>query len=375
MRILFICAGGYVYGKELLTLSLMKELRAHNHEVYCVNSSWNNGEFGRLINEAEIPAKELPLGFISKTLSWSAIRMTLDQLQRVPSLWWNYRKLLRAFKPQVVVHSNFHHLILLWPLLSGTTNVFHVHDSFQPTRFYRVVLKLLEMRLRLFIGVSKFVAQSLVDLGMPRTKVAHVLNGIAEVHPSDKSKPLAAGRHDPLRIGIIGQVGQWKGHDLLVDALQLLKSRGDRFVCRIFGDGDPIYSAALKDKISGSGLSYEMEWKGFVIDKNSIYSSIDLCVVPSRALEPFGMVAAEASLHGIPVIATRRGGLPEVIVDQETGYLVDASAEQLAEKLELLMRSENLRTTMGNAAREHALKNLTSRRMVQQFEELLTPLI
>jgi len=353
----------------------MKELRAHNHEVYCVNSSWNNGEFGRLINEAEIPAKELPLGFISKTLSWSAIRMTLDQLQRVPSLWWNYRKLLRAFKPQVVVHSNFHHLILLWPLLSGTTNVFHVHDSFQPTRFYRVVLKLLEMRLRLFIGVSKFVAQSLVDLGMPRTKVAHVLNGIAEVHPSDKLKPLAAGRHDPLRIGIIGQVGQWKGHDLLVDALQLLKSRGDRFVCRIFGDGDPIYSAALKDKIIGSGLSYEMEWKGFVIDKNSIYSSIDLCVVPSRALEPFGMVAAEASLHGIPVIATRRGGLPEVIVDQETGYLVDASAEQLAEKLELLMRSENLRTTMGNAAREHALKNLTSRRMVQQFEELLTPLI
>ena len=275
----------------------MKELRAHNHEVYCVNSSWNNGEFGRLINEAEIPAKELPLGFISKTLSWSAIRMTLDQLQRVPSLWWNYRKLLRAFKPQVVVHSNFHHLILLWPLLSGTTNVFHVHDSFQPTRFYRVVLKLLEMRLRLFIGVSKFVAQSLVDLGMPRTKVAHVLNGIAEVHPSDKLKPLAAGRHDPLRIGIIGQVGQWKGHDLLVDALQLLKSRGDRFVCRIFGDGDPIYSAALKDKIIGSGLSYEMEWKGFVIDKNSIYSSIDLCVVPSRALEPFGMVAAEASLH------------------------------------------------------------------------------
>jgi glycosyltransferase involved in cell wall biosynthesis len=335
-------------------------------------SSWSNGDFEKALEAENVPFVSLPLGFISKTFSWSAVRMTLDQLTKIAKLWSGYRKAVRRFKPDVVLHSNFHHLVLLWPILGGCNHVFHVHDCFPPTRFYRFFLKLLEKRVRLFVGTSQFVSTSLVSLGISKAKVAHVLNGVSGSAEQELSpRPLSARTNGkPVSIGIVGQVAEWKGHEVLVEALNLVKGHGVRFVCRIFGDGDPSYAAVLKDKVADLNLTSEIEWKGFVDETTSIYSLIDLCVVPSKAFETFGMTAAEASFYGIPVIATRRGALPEVIVDQETGYLVDVeSAEQLAEKLELLISSDGLRATMGAAARRHALENLTTTRMVQSLRQ------
>lgn len=369
MRVLFVCAAGCVYGKELLTLTLMQDLRARGHSVMCINSSWGDPEFEKLLDKEQIANVSAPLGFISKTLTWPAFVMTLDQLRKLPSLWVRYRKTLKQFKPQVVVHSNFHHLLMLWPMLDGT-NVFHVHDCFPDTRFYRRILKFLEKKVCLFVGVSGFVAASLRRLGVDKPRVTHVLNGIAaeSTHGSfDNGRTKRA-----LVIGIVGQVRQWKGHGDLIEALRLINDRKLRFVCRIFGDGDQAFIEELKSKIHSYGLEDQVEWIGFVEDRERIYSMIDLCVVPSKAFETFGMVAAEASIRGIPVIATKRGALPEVVIDELTGYLVDVgSAEQIADKLELVIQSEELRNKLGIAAKQHALRNLTSTRMSQQFEEVL----
>ena len=93
--------------KELLTLTLMRDLRARGHSVMCVNSSWGDPEFGKLLDKEQIANVSAPLGFISRSLAWPAFVMTLDQLRKLPSLWLCYRKTLKQFKPQVVVHSNF----------------------------------------------------------------------------------------------------------------------------------------------------------------------------------------------------------------------------------------------------------------------------
>jgi glycosyltransferase involved in cell wall biosynthesis len=356
----------------------MKELRDRDHEVFCVYSSWNDGEFRKLLEDESIPSVSMPLGFISKKLSWTTAGMTLDQFRRVPSLWFKYRKVLSDFKPTIVVHTNFHHLILLWPLLRAANNVFHVHECFPSSKFYRVVLKLISLRLKLFVGVSKFVATSLMSLGIPEEKISYVLNGVSSNSSCQLETEAISSRSDssPVTIGIIGQVGEWKGHDDLVEALCLLKREGVKFVCRIFGGGDPLYVDSLKEKISSRGLVQEVEWSGFVRNKCSIYSCIDLCVVPTRSSEPFGLVAAEASLHGIPVVATKCGGLPEIIIDEKTGYLIDAgSSAALAHKLKVLIQSSTLRHELGVSARQHALKNLTSGRMVNQFDKALYSLV
>jgi glycosyltransferase involved in cell wall biosynthesis len=75
---------------------------------------------------------------------------------------------------------------------------------------------------------------------------------------------------------------------------------------------------------------------------------------------------------GIPSVATRCGGLPEILKDQETGFLVDVGdAQQLAGKIQLLAQSRELRERMGKAARSYALENLTSRRMAKELESIL----
>jgi len=84
-----------------------------------------------------------------------------------------------------------------------------------------------------------------------------------------------------------------------------------------------------------------------------LYVQADICVVPSLWPEPFGIVAVEAMAAGKPVIASRIGGLKDIVVDGVTGFLVEpGDVKQLAEKIELLMDNPDLYKKMGKAARK-----------------------
>src|SRR5439155_4591917 len=111
--------------------------------------------------------------------------------------------------------------------------------------------------------------------------------------------------------------------------------------------------------------------RGSVVDQNEIYRDIDVCVVPSRFEAPFGLVAAEAGVRGIPVIATRRGGLPEIVVDGETGFLVAPSApKELAERLQQILTNRDLRHALGARARTHIAATFDRERMIARVEEV-----
>jgi glycosyltransferase involved in cell wall biosynthesis len=384
MKILFVCGAGRVFGREMVTLSLMKGLRERGHEVSCVTSRWSNGEFERRIAALSIPFVALPLGFISKTLSLSALGMTFEQVRKLPSLWVGYKRIKESLKPDVVVHSAFHHTLLLMPLLRNSIDVFHVHDAFAPTRFYRAIFKAFNKRIDAFVGVSRFVANTLRSLELPPAKVHFVLNGITRAQSEDCSKngnngiseETSAVSNLPLRIGIVGQVAEWKGHEDLVDALHILDKRGEKFVCKIYGDGNEEFTSRLKCQIVNYGLADKVKWMGFVDDRAKIYCNIDVCVTPSRFQEPFGMVAAEAAIFGLPVIATRLGGLPEIVLDQRTGYLIDVnSPEQIAEKFSVLAGSRKTLVEMGRTAVHHTEGTLSEEKMVEGMESLFQEFI
>ncbi len=377
-RILIVCAAGYVYGKEAVTFSLIEGLIKRGHEVMVITSTWTDGKFEDELERSRIPNEQLPLGFISKRISSSAIWMTVGQLRRLPGLWIGYRRCVRRFEPDVVLHSNFHHLFLLLPALAKGTNIFHVHDSFAPKPFYRLIFRLINFKIRKFVAVSEFVAITLTNLGLPKAKIRCVLNGVNEeaqgqsamdvLRPSITEAPRGA-----MRIGIVGQVVEWKGHQDLIEALSLLRQKGEAFLCRIFGDDNGSFAARLRLQIEERGLTENVEWVGFVRNKSLIYRSIDVCVVPSRFQEPFGMVAAEAAFHGLPVIATKIGGLPEVVRDGETGYLVDvACPEQVAEKLSLLSASPERRFEMGRRAKANAEARFGREKMISGMEAVFT---
>lgn len=376
-----VSGAGVVYGRELVTISLIEGLRDRGHEVQCLTTTWGNGEFAKLLEKSSVPYACLPLGFISKTVSWPAIWMTLDQTRKLPALWRGFRKLIKAFRPDIIVHSNFHHIFVLWPLLKAQVNVFHVHDNFPATPFYRRLFKILSRRITVFVGVSKFVANTLMNLGVSENKVFHVLNGVAfddsEYRTASNGNENLSKHNGAIRIGIVGQVDEWKGHEDLVDALHILDEKQKPFVCRIFGAGSDQFAAKLKNKIAGYGLTNKIEWMGFIANRKSIYDSLDVCVVPSRMSEAFGMVAAEALMRGVPVVASRGGALPEVVLHGDSTYLVDPrSPEQIADRLVVLSGFSTPRSMKPRrAANAKTLAALSAERMVDEMEELLGQLV
>jgi glycosyltransferase involved in cell wall biosynthesis len=385
LKILFVCGAGYVYGKEIITLSLMRALRERGHDVRCIISSWAHDDYDRRLEAAAIPFISLPLGFISKTLTLSAQRMTIDTLSKSPKLWLGYRRYLKEFEPDAVVHSTLHHIFHLWPVLDARNTFFHVHDPFTPTRFYRRVFRLLSQRVRAYIGVSHFIERSIVALGVAPEKVFSVLNGVEPPENARASSETSPREHEtaghskhsngkavgPVRVGIVGQVGEWKGHDDFVESLKALKNESLPFNAVIFGEGPREYVAALKEKIASYQLTGQVEWAGFVKNQEEIFSRIDICVVPSRSQDPCPTVAIETAHFGVPVIATRRGGLPEIVQDGKTGYLVDAASPvQLSEKLSLLIRDSGLRQQMSHDARAYGSAHLTGSRMAEQMEAI-----
>ncbi len=382
MKILYVCGAGSVYGKEVITLSLIEGLRQRGHDVRCAISSWSDGEFARRLQARSIPFVRLPLGFISKTMTGSALRMTVDTLSKTPRLWLGYRRYVKQFQPDAIVHTTLHHVFHVWPFLNPRNTFFHVHDSFAESDFYRRLFRFVGLRLRAFIGVSRYTAQSIVKLGIAPEKVFAVLNGVTPPEGVDENENHAPGnsgwaqssngKPSPVQIGIVGQVAEWKGHDDFVESLRGLKTANLSFSALIFGEGGGDYVAALKRKIENYQLTDEVRWAGFVKSPREIFPRMDICVVPSRSQDPCPTVAIETAHFGIPVIATRRGGLPEIVQDGETGYLVDAeSPVQLAEKLKLLIEDAQLRKQMSRRAKSYSTEHLTRERMAAQMEAAL----
>ena len=100
----------------------------------------------------------------------------------------------------------------------------------------------------------------------------------------------------------------------------------------------------------------------------NIYTQSDICVAPSEWAEPFGLIAIEAMALGKAVIASRIGGLKEIIQNNENGILFEPqNSEELAEKMNMLLDNPQLRIVLGNDAKETVIKNYTWETIVNRY--------
>lgn len=113
----------------------------------------------------------------------------------------------------------------------------------------------------------------------------------------------------------------------------------------------------LKQEAIQMGLGDSIEWQGWLTSSETLsdfYRSIDLFLMPSRR-ESFGISAAEASASGLPVIASRIGGIPEIVINGDTGLLVDPDdVAGFGKAIISLVKNENLRMEMGLIGRMRA---------------------
>lgn len=369
-KIVLMCGAGYVSGKEIVALELAKGLVARGLPVHVVASSWNDGDFVHRLSDAHIGCESMPLGFISATLSIDCIRMTSEQILKWPGLLWSYRSMLRRERPATIIHTNWHHLILLWPFLKPNRDYFWLHECIPNTPRYRRLFARLARRIGKFVCVSAAVANSLFALKIERDKVEVVHNGISDCASSFASdRPTHSGS---VNVGIVGQIGPWKGHVDLFHAFVEVHSHYSSAQLHIFGTGKREFVDQLRDVARQLNIESKIHWHGFKSDRTEIYSRLDICVVPSRSNDPLPTTAIEAAVFGVPTIATRRGGLPEIVIDNETGLLVDAeSPSQLSFAICRLLDQPQLRRQMGAAARCRATTHFTQERFVADFLRIL----
>ncbi|MBW7453500.1 glycosyltransferase family 4 protein, partial [Paenibacillus sepulcri] len=103
------------------------------------------------------------------------------------------------------------------------------------------------------------------------------------------------------------------------------------------------------------------------------FLSADVAVVPSGNREAFGLVNVEAMSCGLPVVATRAGGIKEIIEDGVTGFLVEPSEveQQMRDRLLTLLRNDHLRMAMGVRSRDRVEQHFTWRHSAARWLELL----
>lgn len=371
MRLVIVSRAENVSGKEIMTLELGEGLRAAGHAVSFVTSIWNDGDYQARLQELGFSSSCLPLGAISATLRWDCLGRTAGQLLRLPRLWADYRQLLDSQRPERVLHTSWHHLLLLWPFLKADRDWFWAHEVLPDKPQYRVVFGFLAKRLQGFVAVSEAVRAALLQLGVPPEKVCVVHNGLKDI--AESCMP-ATAPGPAVCLGIVGQVEEWKGHHLLLEALGRIARQVPRVEIHVYGSGSASYMKLLKRQAAELGLGDWVVWHGFVQDRRQIYQALDICVVPvpAGANEALPTVAIEAGFFGLPVVASSRGGLPEIIEDGVTGFLVEAgNVGQLADKLEELIRKPELRRSLGKAARRRAAERFGRSRFIADFESLM----
>lgn len=172
-------------------------------------------------------------------------------------------------------------------------------------------------------------------------------------------------------VGLVGRLQPWKGQDRLLRAQALLRDRGHRIHTVIVG-GDsyglsPEYAQSLPPLIDRLGLTGDVTMTGQVPDAGPYIERMDILVNASDP-EPFGIVLLEGMARGVAVVAVDSGGPGEFIQDRRTGILArSGDPEALADALEPLLTSLDLRQTLARAGRESFMRDFTDAAMRRRF--------
>lgn len=181
----------------------------------------------------------------------------------------------------------------------------------------------------------------------------------------------ASRRSEKIIFGVAKYLQPVYGLDLLIQAFaQFVKKEPGPALLRIAGDGPEL--TRLQALAAKLGIADKVEWWGAIPNSYvaEFYRGLDVVVVPSRQ-ESFGVTAVEGSACERPIIASRVGGLPEVVLDGETGMLIEPeNIESLAQAMEYLMEHPEERTRMGKAGREFVLKYYDWQKNVTQMEQV-----
>jgi len=197
------------------------------------------------------------------------------------------------------------------------------------------------------VAVSEAVKRYAESLGIDSAKVSVVPNTVdtEKFCPSRENK-----RDDLVRVGFMGRLISNKGAQYLIEAAPQILRKFSEVQFHIAGDGPMLRE--LTRRVNELGVDSAFRFLGVVPSNVEFIQSCDILVRPSLT-DGMPLTVLEAMACGLPNVATRVGGTPEILHDAETGYLVDpGSIPQLVSRISRLVADADLRIEMGRRARE-----------------------
>ena len=266
--------------------------------------------------------------------------------------------------------------------LAGIRNVigtFHVDSTYDLHRErsgpgHRILEAISNRCLDTAIAVSRATKTDWVRRSsIPAGRVVAIHNGIdPEKFARRVSKELARRKLglpvDALVVGGVGRLDEAKGFGDLIDAVAMLSSEFPNLALILAGQG-PL-RGELERQVERLGLSSRVRFPGFLSDVQLVLDSLDVFVLPSLC-ETLGYALLEAMATELPAIGSAVGGIPEVIAEGETGFLIPPrDPARLAAVLRKVLRDRGLRRAMGAAGRVRVIRDFHERDMVRKTIEI-----
>jgi glycosyltransferase involved in cell wall biosynthesis len=370
-RVLFLNQAGVLSGAELSLLDIARYYAGSSRVLL-----FANGPFREQLERAEIAVEVLPAPH--KVSEISREGNGLRDLQGLPGvlrLAWRVARVAHSYD---VLYANSQKALVVGALaskLAGKEMIWHLHDMLTADHFGQarrtLAIGLANRLVTRVIANSKASAAAFVEEGGRAEQVRVVYNGI-DPAPFEAVEPTEA---DTLRkelglakvplVGVFGRLAPWKGQHVLLEALAHLP----RVHALLVGEalfGEYAYAKALREQANALGVADRVHFLGFRQDVPRLMLLSDVVVHTSTAPEPFGRVIVEGMLARRPVVATRPGGVVEIIEDGVSGVLVQpGDAKVLAGALADLLTNPAKARTLAAAGHLAASERFSLRRMLE----------
>jgi glycosyltransferase involved in cell wall biosynthesis len=257
--------------------------------------------------------------------------------------------------------------------LTGKRLVWRLRDVLDETHFsaslIKIVVRLANWKASCVIANSEATKRAFGQAGgdLSRARVAYPgiderpFAAVTEEQVSAMRAELGAG--EAKLVGVFGRLSAWKGQDVFVEAL----ARVPGAVGVIVGSalfGEAAFEAALREKILALGMQNRIRLLGFREDIPVLMRAMDVVVHCSVAAEPFGRVVVEGMLAGKPVVASKAGGVMEIVEDEVTGFLAQPGC---AEALSGAITRAEGNAEVALAGRTHVLQHFTMEATMRQI--------
>ena len=275
--------------------------------------------------------------------------------------------------------------------ICGIPSIYHVREIIgKPILMRKLYPRIISYLADYIICISKAVEAMFLENSVPQYKVGVVYNGIdltpfnEELDTNKLRREFNLPETAPL-VGIVGRISPRKGHKYFIEAAaKVLKEipNAKFFIVGWIESHSSMYMKLLKelkDTILSLNLYDSVMFTGVRKDIPDIMSSLDIVVLASAsetAPEPFGRVVVEAMAAGKTVVATREGGVPEIIENNKTGMLVaPGSPDEMAQAIIRALKDTQLRRTMEEFAKTSVHNRFTEERMANNVIAIYKELI